>query len=72
LEKNFAELTPREIEICNLVKDGLTCKDIAGVYDISEQTVIKHRKKIRKKLGIGGQKINLISYLKSMSDNTSS
>lgn len=71
LEKQFTELTPREIEICNMIKDGLSSKEIASAFDISDQTVIKHRKKIRKKLGIGGQKVNLVSHLKSLPNNTS-
>ncbi|MFH2035598.1 MAG: PAS domain S-box protein [Candidatus Zixiibacteriota bacterium] len=69
LEKQFTELTPREIEICNMIKNGLSSKDIAATLDISDQTVIKHRKRIRKKIGIGGQKVNLISHLNSFSSH---
>jgi PAS domain S-box-containing protein len=66
LESKFTLLTPREIEICNMVRNGLSCKEIAQALDTSEQTVLKQRTIIRKKLGITNSKINLASYLKSL------
>jgi PAS domain S-box-containing protein len=57
------KLTPREIEICNMVKAALTNKEIANLLNISSQTVEWHRKKIRQKLGIVNNGINLSSYL---------
>jgi len=57
------KLTPREIEICNLVKAAYTNKEIANLLDISCQTVEWHRKRIRYKLGISNRGINLSSYL---------
>ena len=59
----FSALTPREIEISNLVKNGLTSKEIASELFISPATVNKHRKNIRAKLGIKGRSINLRSFL---------
>lgn len=56
-------LTPKEIEICNLVKAGFTNKDIARFLNISTQTAEVHRKKIRRKLGIANKNINLTTYL---------
>ncbi|GAI32388.1 unnamed protein product, partial [marine sediment metagenome] len=47
LETRFSKLTPREVEICNMVKNGLTCKDIANTLNISVQTVLKQRSIIR-------------------------
>ena len=57
-------LTPREIEVCDLIKKGLTSKDIARTLSISLKTVEKHRDNIRKKLGIANRRINLASLLK--------
>jgi PAS domain S-box-containing protein len=57
------KLSPREIEICNMVKAALTNKEIAKILNISRQTVEWHRKKIRQKLGIVNNGINLSSYL---------
>jgi len=60
------KLTPREIEICNMIKGNLTSKEIANLLNISAQTVDKHRKDIRKKIGISTKKLNLTSYLQSL------
>lgn len=58
-------LTPREIEISNMIKEGLTSKEIAGLIGASSQTVDKHRKNIRRKLGLNVKKSNLVSFLRS-------
>jgi PAS domain S-box-containing protein len=62
-KKNF-KLTPREIEVCNMVKGGLTSKDISNLLNISYRTIEKHRKNIRHKLGISNKRINLTSFLR--------
>jgi len=64
-EKSF-NLTPREIEICNMVKGRLTSKEISGLLNISLQTVEKHRKNIRHKIGISKKDINLSSFLHAL------
>ena len=58
-------LTPREIEVCNLVKNGLSNKEIARMLKIALHTVEKHRRTVRKKLGITSQGINLQTHLNS-------
>lgn len=63
LERNWSSLTPREVEICNLIRSGFSSKDIAYNLQTSEFTVITQRKSIRKKLGLSKQKINLSNYL---------
>ncbi len=63
LEKNRARLAPREMEICNMVKNGMTSKQIAALLNISVETVRKQRQNIRKKLNITNEKTNLRSYL---------
>jgi DNA-binding CsgD family transcriptional regulator len=60
------KLTPREMEVCNLVKNGLANKEIAKVLKISVQTVEKHRRMVRKKLGLNRKNVNLHSYLNSL------
>jgi DNA-binding CsgD family transcriptional regulator len=59
-------LTPKEVEVCNLVKAGFANKDISRFLNISRQTVEGHRKKIRHKLGISNKNINLITYLREL------
>lgn len=60
------ELTPREIEICSMVRNGLSSKEIAQLLNTSHRTVEIHRGRVRKKLGIVRQGVNLSSYLQSL------
>ncbi len=61
-ERKF-KLTPKEIEICNLIKGGSTSKEIAEYLNLSLRTIEQHRKNIRHKLKLSKKKINLSSYL---------
>lgn len=66
LSKKMPKLTPRENEICNLIKSGLSSKEIAGLLHISYRSVETYRNYIRKKLGITNRKVNLTTYLASL------
>lgn len=61
----FQGFTPTEIRVANFIQQGLTTKEIADFFNLSERTIEFHRGNIRKKLGIEGKKINLKSYLLS-------
>lgn len=58
-------LTPTEIRVANLVKEGKTNKEIAAVLCLSKNTILYHRYNIRGKLGIKNKKINLQAHLLS-------
>ena len=58
------KLTPRELEVCELIKQGLSSKEIATRLNVSLLTVHKHRETIRKKLGIANKEMNLSTYLR--------
>ena len=60
-------LTPREMQIASLVKDGKTTKEIAEVLNVSESTVNFHRKNLRAKFGLKNKPANLRSYLLTLS-----
>jgi DNA-binding CsgD family transcriptional regulator len=66
LQSTYAILTPREVEIANMVKNGLTSKQAGGLLGLSEATVRKHRRNIRRKLDIAGKQQNLSSFLKTL------
>ena len=46
------QLTPGEIQVAALVREGLTTKEIAGTLNNSAHAVDFHRKNIRGKLGL--------------------
>jgi len=50
-EEKVAKLTPREIEIMDLVVKGMRNKQIAGALGISEKTVKVHRGHVMQKVG---------------------
>lgn len=66
LTRRLYQLSPREIELCNMIKNGLSSKDIASLFNISYSTVENQRNSIRKKLGISTQTINLTTFLQSV------
>jgi len=66
LENRVRVLSPREGEICNMIRNGMSSKEIAGALDISLHTVLKQRQRIRKKLGISNDQANLASYLRTV------
>jgi len=67
LSRSYMTLTPMEIQVADLIKEGKSTKEIAGLLKVSENTVIVHRHRIRTKLGLKQTKVNLASHLKSFS-----
>jgi len=66
LTSGLIHLTPVEIRVASLVKEGKTNKEIAEVLLVSKNTILFHRHNIRSKLGIKNKKINLRAHLLAM------
>jgi ATP/maltotriose-dependent transcriptional regulator MalT len=47
MSDNRVKLSPREIEVCNFVKNGLSSKEISRLLNIALHTVEKHRRMAR-------------------------
>jgi len=60
------KLSAREIDICNMIKNSMTTKEIARMLSISTRTVESHRNNIRKKLQINDKSITLLTFFKSL------
>ena len=59
-------LSPREIEVADLVRAGLSSKEIGDLLGISETTVERHRHNIRRKLGVKRGTASLPTYLSTL------
>lgn len=66
LSSNYLSMTPKEIQVANLIKEGKPTKEIAELMSVSDSAIDLHRYHIRDKLGLKNKKINLKSYLLSI------
>jgi len=66
LTSEHLNLSPAEIQVANLIKDGKGSKEIASIMNVSVNTVLTHRYHIRQKTGLKNSKVNLQSYLKTL------
>jgi len=65
LSNSYHSLTPIEITVCNMIRNGLRTKEIAQMRGVSNATVNRHRENIRRKLKITNRDVNLATYLQS-------
>jgi PAS domain S-box-containing protein len=66
LRFKYLSLTPTEIQIASLIRDGRTTKDIAELMNLSSRTIESHRKNIRRKMGLKDKKANFRTTLLSI------
>lgn len=59
-------LTPQELEVSLLVRQGKSSQEISDILNISVATVSFHRKRLRKKLCLENRSQNLRTYLLSL------
>jgi len=65
LSGSYHSLTPTEVAICNMIRNGMRTKEIARIRAVSTATINRHRENIRRKLKITNDDVNLATYLQS-------
>ncbi|NOQ47299.1 MAG: hypothetical protein GQ559_11645, partial [Desulfobulbaceae bacterium] len=65
LNSSLLNLTPSEIQVADLIRQGKTNKDISTILQLSASTIESYRNALRKKLGLRNKKVNLRTYLLS-------
>ena len=65
LSQKYQSLTPTEIKICNMIRNGMRTKEIAEMQGVAIATINRHREHIRRKLKITNSEANLITYLQT-------
>lgn len=66
LGSKFLRFSHTELQVSNLVQQGKSTKEIAGIMNLAKSTIDFHRNNIRAKLGIKNKKINLMTFLSSL------
>lgn len=56
-------LTPREIQVCNLIASGLTSKQVASVMHVSPDAISSQRVNIKKKLNLDSSRESIGTWL---------
>lgn len=68
LNDEYRTLTGNEIRVADMIRSGLTSKEIAAALGLSVTTANFYRASIRKKLGLVGKKVTLGAYLMALTD----
>ncbi|MEW5909364.1 MAG: response regulator [Thermodesulfobacteriota bacterium] len=63
LSTRYINLTPKEVEIANLIKQGKSTREISVIFGLSKRTIDAHRNHIRRKLGMKKKGGNLRTHL---------
>lgn len=66
LSANYLKLTPAEIKVADLIRQGIQTRQIADQLNLSGKSVFYYRNNIRRKLGLLNTKIHLTTYLESL------
>ncbi len=66
ISTKYIDLTPAEIKVADLIRQGKDTKEIALLLNLSSSTVYNFRNNIRRKLGLINRNVNLRTYLGSL------
>jgi DNA-binding NarL/FixJ family response regulator len=70
LARDHVELSPVEVAISAMIRNGMSTKEIAQLRCISPATVRRHRENIRQKLGLRNRRANLVTFLQNEGKET--
>jgi len=62
--ERYSKLTPRELDICSLIRRGKNSKEISTKLNLALVTIHTHRQQIRRKLDLSNKSINLSTFLR--------
>lgn len=63
LSSQYLNLTPKEIQVADFIKEGKTSKEIGQILNVSKSAIDVHRYRLRKKVGLNRRKTNLRNHL---------
>ncbi|HEY3275714.1 MAG TPA: helix-turn-helix transcriptional regulator, partial [Syntrophorhabdaceae bacterium] len=66
MASKYADFTPREIVIADLIKKGKSTKEMSRLLTLSTRTIDIHRYNIRRKLNLNKRRVNLQTFLLSL------
>lgn len=66
ISSKYQNLTHREIQIANFIKEGKTSKEIAELLSMSKSAIDISRYRLRNKLGLNKAKVNLRTHLDAL------
>ena len=66
VSSSYLNLTPTELQVADLIRQGRRTKDIAVILNLSPNTVMTHRYHLRDKLGLKNKSVSLTTYLKTL------
>lgn len=66
LQERFPELTPNERKLCAFLRLNMSTKDISAITQQTLNSITVARSRLRKKLRIEGEDVNLVDFLQSI------
>lgn len=66
LQERFPALTPNERKLCAFLRLNMSTKDISAITQQSLNSITVARSRLRKKLQIEGEEVNLVDFLQSI------
>jgi len=66
ISSSYLNLTPTELQVADLIRQGKRTKEIAAILTLSPNTVMTHRFHLRDKLGLKNKRVSLSTFLKTL------